>query len=76
MNSFWSWMEYKEYNKDFPEWYDEKRTELISHQLIIGYMFEYLMERYKGIVDVDLAISDKIKDFYNKLKENILELDR
>ncbi len=81
MNKFWKWIEDKGYGKNYIDGFSIDRAaywedEDIPKQMLIGYMFEYLIERYEGIADVDLAIGDSIEDFYNSLKENILELDR
>ena len=85
MKTFWAWMKYKKYIEDIKYENDIAVPYLrinarglinLTKQMLVGYMFEYLMERYKDAVEVDLGIGSNIEEFYESLKKNILELDR
>lgn len=77
MGKFIEWMKNKEYNIDitFSGHIEGGVFESIPIQMQVGYMLEYLMERYENLEDVDLAIGEKIEEFYDSLKKNIEELD-
>lgn len=83
MNKFWKWMEKKGYKGIFDtticrecqkKWL---HSELITDQMLIGYMLEYLYE--KGI-DVELWIpnnqkdSGGIKKLFEELEDEIKEM--
>jgi len=72
MNKFFEWMKYKEYITDLYYKLEYEPT----NQMLVGYMFEYLMERYKNLENVDMCIGGTIEEFYDNLKRNIEELDK
>jgi len=81
MKTFWAWMQYKCYSYSDEDdigyiQINGRDSFVLTHQMLVGYMFEYLMERYKDAVEVDLGIGSNIEEFYESLKKNILELDR